>query len=153
MHADYPLQSCPLFGGVSDQQLPVIRRLLQPQSYEPGSYLFNQGDKGDRLFLITQGRVEVLEQYPDHPPVKLAIRQAGDSIGEMCLIDIQNRSASVKALDTVEVLTLSHADIHQLYQQDTQLYVLIIMNIAREISRRLRAMDTLLGSTLYGKNS
>ncbi|MEH6626011.1 MAG: cyclic nucleotide-binding domain-containing protein [Motiliproteus sp.] len=153
MKAVYPLQSCPLFGGVSDQQLPLIKRFLNTQSYAPGSYLFHQGDSGDQLFLITQGQVEVLEQSNGHPQVRLAIREAGDSIGEMCLIDNQNRSASVKALDAVEVLSLSNADIHRLYQHDAQLYLLIIMNIAREISRRLRSMDALLGSTLYAKKS
>ncbi|MCW8884527.1 MAG: cyclic nucleotide-binding domain-containing protein [Motiliproteus sp.] len=153
MKCSYPLQSSPIFGGINDQQFRTVEQLLHQQSYSAGSYLFHQGDMADRLFLITRGEVEVLEQSGDNPPVRLAVRGPGDSIGEMCLIDIQNRSASVKALEPVEVLYLSHNDLCDLYERDIQLYVLIIMNIAREISRRLRSMDTLLSNALVQKNS
>ncbi len=146
---DQLLLSWPLFGGVSQSGIRKVQALLKSEQYPQGCYLFHQGDPGDRLFLIIAGRVEVLDESSPGRSTRLAIREVGDSIGEMTLIDIQNRSASVRALEPVTVLSLSHADLHRLYESDQQLFILIIMNIAREISRRLRSVDALLSSTLY----
>jgi len=146
----HPLQSYALFGGVCDQKLPIINSLLKTEHYSTGEYLCRKGDSGDRLFLIISGSVEILSENPDGDPVCLAIRRQGDSIGEMTLIDIQTRSASIRARETICVRSLSHADLQQLYDSHQQLYILIIMNIAREISRRLRSMNNLVCSTLYG---
>jgi CRP/FNR family cyclic AMP-dependent transcriptional regulator len=71
----------------------------------------------------------------------------------MELIDIQTRSASVRALDDLEVLTLRHQDMYAIFEQDKDTFILILMNISREISRRLRKMDALMASSLYGKAS
>ncbi len=142
------LQSYALFGGVSDSQFSTLEALLQTEHYPAGAYLFHQGDPGDRLYLIIAGTVEVLNEA-DGSTTQLSVRGVGDSIGEMTLIDIQNRSASVRALEPVTVLSLGHYDLQCLYDSDNQLFVLIIMNIAREISRRLRSMNALLSSTLY----
>ena len=144
-----PLQSYALFGGVSDDELPIIESLLKTEHFAPGEYLCHQGDSGDRLFLILSGSVEILNESANGESACLAIRKQGESIGEMTLIDIQNRSASIRALEEVTVRSLSHLDLQQLYENHQQLFILIIMNIAREISRRLRTMNALLCSTLY----
>ena len=144
------LQSYALFGGVSDNELPIIESLLETEHYDNGDYLCRQSESGDRLFLIMSGSVEILSEAPDGEPARLAIRSRGDSIGEMTLIDIQPRSASIRALEPVTVKSLSHMKLQQLYDTHQQLFILIIMNIAREISRRLRSMNALVSSTLYG---
>ncbi|MEH6823483.1 MAG: cyclic nucleotide-binding domain-containing protein [Motiliproteus sp.] len=143
------LQAHALFGGVSDEQIPILVAHLNQEQYPPGAYLFHQEDAADRLFLITQGSVEVLSQTGAAEPVRLAVRGIGESIGEMALIDVQNRSASVRTLEPVVVLSLSHASLEQIYQAEPGLFTQIILNIAREISRRLRSMDALLGCALY----
>ncbi|OMH39112.1 cyclic nucleotide-binding domain-containing protein [Motiliproteus sp. MSK22-1] len=144
-----PLQSYALFGGVSDDELPVIESLLKTEHFATGEYLCHQGDPGDRLFLILSGSVEILSESANGELTCLAVRKQGESIGEMTLIDIQNRSASIRALEKVTVRSLSHFDLQQLYESHQQLFILIIMNIAREISRRLRTMNALLCSALY----
>jgi CRP-like cAMP-binding protein len=81
--------------------------------------------------------------------VSLAIFGKGDTIGEMELIDIQPRSASVRALENVLTLSLSHQDIYQIYKNNRNAFTMLVLNIAREISRRLRRMDALVGSSLF----
>lgn len=143
------LQSYAMFGGVNDQQLIVLSRLLQTERYPEGAFLFRQGDKADRLLFIQQGQVEVLNQLSDDTLVRIAKRQEGDSIGEMAMIDMQCRSASVRALEPVTALSLSYSALCELYESDPQLYTLMLMNLARELSRRLRAMDEVVASSLF----
>ena len=73
----------------------------------------------------------------------------GDTFGEMELIDIQNRSASVRALENLTVLTLSNEDMYEIFERNQAAFIIIPMNIAREINRRLRKMDALVASSLY----
>jgi CRP-like cAMP-binding protein len=143
------LQSHALFGGISNEQITIVISHLEQQSFAAGSYLFRQGDSADRLFLICQGTVEVLDETNTANPVRLAVRGVGDSIGEMALIDVQNRSASIRTLEPVQTLSLSCHDLLKIHQCAPQLFTQIIINIAREISRRLRSMDALLSSALY----
>ncbi len=144
------IQSYALFDGVSDEDVLLLSSLLKPNSYADGSYLFWQGDPADRLFLILQGSVEVLSHLSDETQVRVAVRQEGDSIGEMALIDSNSRSASVRAMEPVRVLWLSHADLEHIRATQKDLYIQLIMNIAREISRRLTAMDTVISGSLFG---
>ena len=60
---------------------------------------------------------------------------------KMELIDIQPRAATVKAIKKTQVLTLSRKDLYSISKWDLQTFTFIIMNLAREVSRRLRKMD------------
>lgn len=143
------LQSYAMFGGVNDQQLIVLSRLLQTENYPEGTFLFHQDDPADRLLFIQQGQVEILTRVSDETLVPIAKCQEGDSIGEMAMIDMQRRSASVRALEPVTALSLSYGSLCELYTTDPQLYTLMLMNLARELSRRLRAMDKVVASALF----
>jgi CRP/FNR family cyclic AMP-dependent transcriptional regulator len=80
---------------------------------------------------------------------QLAILEEGATFGEMELIDIQCCVASVRALEDVKLLTLTNADMYRIYEDNLEAFAMIVMNIAREISRRLRRMDDLMTSSLY----
>jgi CRP-like cAMP-binding protein len=72
----------------------------------------------------------------------IADLQVGDTFGEMELIDVQPCVATVTALSDVSVLTLSNVDLYALRKRDLKAFTLMMMNLARDISRRLRAMDS-----------
>ncbi len=146
------LQSHSLFGGLTGEDIKGIRSLLKEVSFPEGEYIVKQGEPGDRLYFIHQGEVEIVRECPSpQGPVsrRLMLLGPGDTFGEMELIDVQPRAASVRALTEVSALTLSNADMYQIYKSNLKAYTLIIMNIARELSRRLRDTDALLGSALY----
>lgn len=70
--------------------------------------------------------------------------QAGDTFGEMELIDIQPCAATVRADKKTSVVTFTNADLYTLSKWNLKTYAMIIMNLAREISRRLRAANEAL---------
>ena len=67
--------------------------------------------------------------------------QAGDCFGEMALMDLFPRSASVRAAQACTAIELSTAIIFQIYEKDLEQFALMQMNIGREVSRRLRLAD------------
>jgi CRP-like cAMP-binding protein len=68
----------------------------------------------------------------------------------MALLDLHPRSASVQAIEACTALALSTASLFRLYETDVAQFALVQMNIARELSRRLRAADERLFRTRVG---
>ncbi len=147
------LRSHALFGGLTDEQLEFVVPLLEEVSFEEGEFVVREGEPGSRLFFICEGRVEVVKQVSAANGGglrRLAVLRTGDTFGEMELIDIQPRSASVRALEPVGALALSNRDMYRLSKTDLMTFTMITMNIAREISRRLRRMDAFVVDSLFG---
>ena len=146
------LRSHALFGGLTDEQLEFVVPLLEEVSFEEGEFVLREGEPGSRLFFICEGRVEVVKQVSAANGGglrRLAVLRTGDTFGEMELIDIQPRSASVRALEPVGALALSNRDMYRLSKVDLMTFTMITMNIAREISRRLRRMDAFVVDSLF----
>jgi len=80
---------------------------------------------------------------------ELARLTKGDSFGEMELIDIQPCAASVIALTDTEVITFTNYDLYKLSKEHPKTHTMIVMNLAREMSRRLRKMDERFVMELY----
>lgn len=140
------LQQQPLFGGVDNQAMGSIMPLLREASFAAGELIVREGDQGDSLFVICSGSAEVLKSAPGTEAVfgkRIAILKVGDVFGEMELIDMQNRSATVRALEPVSALALSSADLFRIYEADLPTFALLVLNLARELSRRLRSIDDL----------
>ncbi len=153
------LQTCPLFGGISNEVIEEIRPVLREEHFSKGEYIIKEGEEGDRLYLLYEGSVEVLKEISSPRGVeqrRLTLLGKGETFGEMELLDMLCCSASVRALEEVSTLTLSNRDMYKIYKSNLPAFTMIVMNLAREISRRLRRMDALVGSSLYsgpqGKN-
>jgi CRP-like cAMP-binding protein len=80
--------------------------------------------------------------------LKLSRIVAGQWFGDMSLLDIQRRFASVRAVVQSRLLQLSSRDLDALYRLDLKSYTLLVLNLARECSRRLRAVDELVFSLM-----
>jgi len=76
--------------------------------------------------------------------MRVAILGPSDCFGEMSMIDMQARSASVRALAPSRLLKVTSEDMDGLYRSDLKSYTLIVLNIARDLSRRLRVTDGIL---------
>ncbi len=146
------LRTHSLFGGLADKPLTRIRELLTRKWYPAGGEIVREGESGGSLYMIWKGSAEVWKKNPDDPrkpPTRLALLKPGDSFGEMELIDIQPAVATVRAREETAVLILSNGDLYRFEQDDPRTFTMIIMNLAREISRRLRVMDNLAAQSLF----
>ena len=123
---------------------------MKIKQYSDGAHLFWQQQPADRLFLIVQGAVEVLFHVSDEAEIRVAILQEGESLGEMALIDDAPRMASARAIEPVTVLWLSQDDLHELRHQHQELFITLVLNVARQISERLSACDKAGHSAVFG---
>lgn len=131
------LQRMPVFGAVSENTLTFILERTRSFTVRAGEYFFQQGAEASALMVLEAGSVEILRAH-DGEQIRLATLGAGDCFGEMALIECRNRSASVRALEDCTALEIPLEILHALYERDLEQFVLIEMNVAREISRRLR---------------
>ena len=134
------LKKMPVFGGAKDETLAFILEQTRDFMVGAGECFFREGDRAESIYVLEGGRVEVVRSH-DGQDVRLNELGPGDCFGEMSLIECRNRSATVRALEDCTAIELPLETLHALYEHDLDQFALIQMNIAREISRRLRAAD------------
>lgn len=109
----------PLFADLPAERVATIATLLRAQLALPGETILRRGDRGESMFFIASGAVEVL--VPNlAEPVKLG---TGDFFGEMALLTRQRRNADVRALGYCQLLVLDEKDFRRLVQKDADLRV------------------------------
>jgi CRP-like cAMP-binding protein len=130
------LQKYSLFGGLLEDQIKQIVPLIETERYKPGDVIMAEGDLNDRIRFILSGRVAVSKGGVD-----LTEFAEGDFFGEMEVLDIMPTAATITALDVVEVMIISNKSLREIYRNDPRTFSMFIMNLARDLSRRLRHMD------------
>ncbi len=106
-----------------------------------GDIIVREGEPGNRMFIIGSGSVEVVKYLAQSGETVLAVLRSKDFLGEMSIIECVARSASVRAVEDTSLLALKGIDLYHLFQRHPEQYAIVILNIARDISRRLRALD------------
>ena len=130
------LQKYSLFGGILEDQISRIFPLMEQKMYQAGDNILTEGDHNDRIYFMLEGCAEVRKNG-----VPLAEFKAGDTFGEMEILDVMPTAATIRALTAVSVIILSNKALHEVYKTDLPAFSMIVMNLARDLSRRLRRMD------------
>ncbi len=141
------LPTIPLFGGLEDDTLQRIIALMKVETLVPGTEVCKQGDPGRSMFVVLSGEAVIYRtNTPGARRTKLIRMGPGEFFGEMTLIDIMKRSATVVVEKPTVLLTLGNKDLYTLYNDDVAGYVMVLQNLCRELSRRLRTTNNRLTS-------
>jgi voltage-gated potassium channel len=100
------IDGLPIFHGLSHSCLKIVAQHLEPLSFSAGSIIIKRGEKGEEMFIIDQGEVEV---YNDHGQ-SIALLKNGQCVGEIALLTQALRTADVKAKTYCDVYRLSKED-------------------------------------------
>jgi CRP/FNR family transcriptional regulator, cyclic AMP receptor protein len=138
------LREIGLFGGLSDEVLRQIADTLDPFNLAPGQLAFHEGESGREMFVLLEGEMEVLKRSKRDVEARVAVLGPNDWFGEMSILDVMPRSATVRAISPSRLIRITAHDLDVLYRRDMKSYALLVLNIAREMSRRLRVADGLL---------
>src|SRR6476659_10033381 len=143
------LQRMPVYGGIRADVLQFLLGLCPVVSVPANEFFFREHDQADSMFVLETGKVAVLKSWrgQDH---LLRILKEGDCFGEMAVMDLLPRSASIRAVEDCTAIRLSVACLYQVYEHDLKQFALIQMNMGREVSRRLRETDNQLFSARMG---
>ncbi len=134
------LQALPIFGGINAQSLQFLLDRSSICTVKKGECFFHEGDDAESLFVLEEGSAELYKQRDD---LKYYLRELnkGDCIGEVALMDLMKRSATVRACTDCSSIELPRTALYDLYQTDLEQFTMIQMNMGREVSRRLREAD------------
>ena len=134
------LQQMAVLGGLSADSLEILLAASHRVSCAEGAEFFHEGEPGDTMYILESGAVEVLKNSP-RGQRRLGRLVAGDCFGEMALMDMSPRSATIRALQPCEAIELPFAALLTLSERDIAQFALLMMNMGREVSRRLRIAD------------
>lgn len=122
-----------LFGGLDDETLEALVERVEVQAYVPGDVIYAQGSKGRQMYVVLDGTVEMRrgEELVSEDSV-------GAWFGEMSVLDMQPRAVSAVCSEAALVLVLTCRDLDWLYRRAPKRYSMFVMNMARQLSRKLR---------------
>ena len=145
------LQRMPVFGAIREDMLELLLAHAKAVAVHADAYFFREHDAASSMFVLETGRVSVIKSWQGRELVLHGLG-AGDCFGEMALMDLFPRSASVRADEDCRAIELTATDLLHLFERDAEQFALIQMNIGREMCRRLRATDDLLFLALSGES-
>ncbi|NOJ48463.1 Crp/Fnr family transcriptional regulator [Bradyrhizobium archetypum] len=135
------LVATPFFGGLSDASLDLLISMLVERRFNAGATVVAEGEPGRSLFIVHSGRLVVSKLVDAGRVIRMAGLESGDFFGEMTLIEMQNRSATVVAESPTVLYELTAQKLYTCYKADIHAYVMVLQNINRELCRRLRRAD------------
>lgn len=147
------LLATPFFGGLSDTGLDLLMSMLVECLFEAGATVVAEGEPGRSMFIVRSGRLAVSKRATSGSVIPISILERGDFFGEMTLIEMQNRSATVVAENSTVLYELTAQKLYACYKADIHAYVIVLQNINRELCRRLRRADDRFAGHQVGEDS
>ena len=108
------LQSVPAFLSLDPVKIAKLGSALVEETFQPGDFIINQGEIGDKFYVLEDGDCEVVLAVEENDPVRVSTLQVGDWFGEMALLNNAPRVASVRAINVVKALSLTTQQWHTL---------------------------------------
>jgi signal transduction histidine kinase len=133
------LRKIPLFSGLSAEDLSRLCGMVTEVRLAPGEELFAEGSRGELAYVIMEGRVEIIK-LSDGADVLLAIREVGELIGEMALLEDAPRMASARAAAASRLLAIGREQLNQLLSSSPS----SARDMLRTVTGRLRETESLL---------
>jgi CRP/FNR family cyclic AMP-dependent transcriptional regulator len=135
------LLATPFFGGLPDASLDLLVSMLVERRYDAGATVVAEGEPGRSMFVVHSGELAVSKLADAGRVIRMSRLDPGDFFGEMTLIEMQNRSATVVTESPTVLYELTAQNLYRCYKADIHGYLMVMQNINRELCRRLRRAD------------
>ncbi len=138
------LKKCDLFHSLSDEELHMLLPLIRVASFDKGSFIVKEEEKGDDLFFIEKGSVEVLKKDKETEALyRLAVLHPGEWFGEMAILGTKTRITSTRTLENTEVVIINLQDLDVLIEKSPS-FAKILKNIAKKAAKRLETANAIM---------
>lgn len=135
--AEIPLRSLHMFDRLTAEELAVLVPLLARRVFEPGQFVFREGDHGNDLYVIAQGTASVRREEGPRS-TRLITFGEGTVFGEMAVLDARPRSASVQADGPLVCYVMARASFDEIVVHHPAIALKLLTSLAQELGRRLR---------------
>ncbi len=149
IHALIP--KCTLLENFSHAEVRALAHFMVVYRADGSAELLREGDGGDFMLMILEGRVEVRKRDRWNTPQLIAVVDPGKTLGEMSMIDGEPRFATCTALDTVVFAVLDRESLARIIVEQPMLGAKILLELVLMLSQRLRSTSSRLLGLLGGE--
>ncbi|RME02979.1 MAG: cyclic nucleotide-binding domain-containing protein [Planctomycetota bacterium] len=146
------LGKLPLFQGLSEGELEELLTYFDHESFQKGEEVLTeyQGEEEVKMYVILGGAVEIVKRAmnQEEREISLDVLKTGEIFGEMKIVDVLVRSATVRAIKDTQTISISKENLERLLEENPRIYGILMRNIARRLSHRLRKADTFQATML-----
>jgi CRP-like cAMP-binding protein len=123
----------PVFSTLVPEDLLRIAQLAVPRSFAPGQSVFREGDSSDTCYIVRGGHARAVREHGDGRTITLATFGPGDIFGELALFEDERRSATVEALEELEVVAVLGPDMRRLMVEHPQISTRLVIALGRRL--------------------
>jgi CRP/FNR family cyclic AMP-dependent transcriptional regulator len=140
-----------LFAELDDHELAVVSGVAKTRRYAKDDVIFHADEMGDVFCVIREGKVKITMNSPEGKEIILAMMGPGEFFGEMALLDDAPRSATVVALEPLEVVTIWRTDFLQILQDNFSITRKLLSELSKRVRRMSLRIESLATMDVYGR--
>jgi len=145
------VMAAPLFTALDVEGATALRSSLIERQVPKGTVLFGEGEPGDQMFVIVDGKVKLGQTSADGRETLLAVLGPGEMFGELSLFDPGLRTSTATALTDAAVVALSHEQLRPWLSGRPEVAAALLQALARRLRRTNEAMADLVFSDVPGR--
>jgi CRP-like cAMP-binding protein len=135
------LKTVPIFAGLDEQAAGVFLEQAERLAVPAGGVIAREGETNHCMYLIGSGAVRIVKNFGERNQTELAILREKEFFGEMCILEPAPRAATAQAIERSIIFQVSSNAFNRLYKEMPAQFGILILNISRDLSRRLRHLD------------
>ncbi len=139
------LRDLPLFEDLNDREMGELVAVAVPRSFEKGEVIFQEGQFGEVMYVVRNGRVLIKREHAGGRTIALAELGAGSLFGELAVLDGEVRSATVECTESTQAVVLTAPDVRRVLLRNPE----IAMKVIISLSRMLRKANERIGDQYF----
>jgi len=143
--ADAVLRRAPLFDGLDEEGARALRRQMSEVKLSRGEHLFLEGEDGDRLYVVLDGKIKLTRAAPDGRENLLSVLGPGEMFGELSLFDPRPRTSTASAVTDAALAALAHDELRPWLRDRPE----VSMHMLRALARRLRRANDVTADLVF----
>ena len=145
------VRNAPLFAALDDEAAGALMESMTTSHLERGDILFREGDQGDRLYVIGEGKIKLGRTSVDGRENLLAILGPGEMFGELSLFDPGPRTATATAIAETQLIGLGHEDLNSFLSGRPAVAAKLLAALARRLRRTNETLADLVFTDVPGR--
>jgi CRP-like cAMP-binding protein len=145
------VRKAPIFSGLDDAAATSLRASMSLVKLRKGQALFKEGDDGDHLFIVSNGKVKLGTKSPDGRENLLMILGPGDMFGDLSLFDSGPRTATATAVTDTKLLSLGQDKVIPWVKEHPEVSLHLLARLASRLRRTNEVVGDLVFSDVPGR--
>ena len=150
-HEEEVVRRAPLFTALDEAAAVSLRASMDSVKIAKGSILFKEGDDGEHLYVIIEGKLKLGTSSGDGRENLLSILGPGEMFGELSLFDPGPRTSTATAVTDAKLLSLSHEKVIPWLKQNPEVSLQLLMRLSQRLRRTNEAVGDLVFSDVPGR--